>query len=72
MSDMDVAPDDLHDWVEEIHQMSGYVLDLSILLEGNISSKKITEREEWLINNAKKQYYESLEKLNNIENEYNA
>lgn len=71
LSDMDVAPDDLHDWVEEILQMSGYVLDLSILLEGNSSSKKITEREEWLINNAKKQYYESIEKLNNIENEHN-
>lgn len=51
--------------------MSGYVLDLSILLEGNSSTKKITEREEWLINNAKRQYYESIEKLNNIENEHN-
>lgn len=63
LSDMDVVPDDLHDWVEEILQMSGCVLDLSILMEGDNRTKKITEREEWLINSSKKQYYESVEKL---------
>lgn len=67
LSDMEVAPDDLHDWVEEIFRISGCVLDLSILLEGDNNSKKITEREEWLIKHARKQYYESIENLKRIE-----
>ena len=70
LSDMETAPDDLHDWTEEILQMSGYVLDLSILLEGDNRTKKITEREEWLINHARKQYCESIEKLKKIEDKH--
>lgn len=67
LSDLEVAPDDLHDWVEEILKMAGSVVDVSILLEGNRETKSITEREEWLISHATKQYYESVERLKELE-----
>ena len=67
LSDLDVAPDDLHDWVEEILKMAGSVVDVSILLEGNRETKSITAREEWLISHATKQYYESVERLKELE-----
>lgn len=68
LSDMEVAPDDLHDWVEEIFTMSGGVLNLSMIIEGNKEANSITTREEWMINHAIKQYYESVEKLKVFKN----
>lgn len=63
LSDGDIAPDDLHMWSEGIMQLAGYIVDFAILLD----SETITDRELWLINNAKKQYYEYLEKLKEVE-----
>lgn len=71
LTDMEAAPDGLHDWVKEILLMSGCVLDLSILLEGDMLSKRITEREKWLIDNARKQYNESIERIKKTEKELN-
>ena len=51
LSDMEVAPEEIHDWVEEIMQLSGWILDLSIYLEGDKQDGTITDREEWLIQN---------------------
>ena len=66
-SDMEVAPEEIHDWVEEIMQLSGWILDLSIYLEGDKQDGAITDREEWLIQNTIKKYNESLEKLKELE-----
>lgn len=68
LSDMEVAPDEIHDWVEEILQLSGWILDLSIYLEGNSQQEgTITEREAWLIQNAVRKYHASLERLRTLE-----
>lgn len=67
LSDMEVAPEEIHDWVEEIMQLSGWILDLSIYLEGDKHDGTITDREEWLIQNTIKKYHESLEKLKELE-----
>ena len=64
---MGIPPDDLCDWSEEILSLSGWVLDLSIFLEGNKYLGTITEREEWLIDNTVKHYYESIEKIKELE-----
>lgn len=60
---MEAAPEEIQDWVEE----SGWILDLSIYLEGDKQDGTITDREEWLIQNAIKKYHESLEKLKELE-----
>lgn len=67
LSDMEVASEEIHDWVEEIMQLLGWRLDLSIYLEGDKQSGTITDREEWLIQNTIKKYHESLEKLKELE-----
>ena len=35
LTDLDVAPTDLHDWSAEIESLAGQILDLSILLEND-------------------------------------
>lgn len=67
LSDMEVAPEEIHDWVEEIMQLSGWILDLSIYLDGDKQDGTITDREEWLIQNTVKKYHQSLEKLKELE-----
>lgn len=67
LSDMEVAPENIHDWGEEIMQLSGWILDLSIYLEGDRSDGTITAREEWMIQNTIKKYHASLEKLKELE-----
>ena len=67
LTDLDVAPTDLHDWSAEIESLAGRILDLSILLENDKYNGVIGERELWLINNAISHYNESLEKLKRIE-----
>lgn len=57
----------IHDWVEETMQLSGWILDLSIYLEGDKQDGAITDREEWLIQNTIKKYNKSLEKLKELE-----
>ena len=48
-------------------QLSGWILDLSIYLEGDKQDGAITDREEWLIQNTIKKYNKSLEKLKELE-----
>ena len=67
LSDTEIAPECIHDWIEEIVQLSGWILDLSIYLEGDERDGTITDREEWLIRNTINNYYESLEKLKELE-----
>lgn len=67
LTDLDVAPTDLHDWSAEIESLAGRILDISILLENDRGNGAIGERELWLINNAIGHYNESLEKLKKIE-----
>lgn len=63
LSELDIAPDDLHDWSEEIFNLAGCILDVSILLE----CEAVGEREQWLIGNAIRRYNESISKLYSIE-----
>jgi len=67
LSDLDVAPDDLHDWSEEITNLAGCVLDLSLMLQGDKINHEITDREQWLINDSIRRYNESLRRLSEIE-----
>ena len=67
LTDLDVAPIDLHDWSAEIENLAGKILDLSLLLENEKGNGVIGERELWLINHAIDCYNESLEKLKKIE-----
>lgn len=62
LTDIDAAPDDLYKWSEEIRNLAGYILDLSLLLE-----KEIGALEMWLIRKAIRDYYQSLEKLKQLE-----
>lgn len=67
LTDLDVAPTDLHDWSAEIENLAGRILDMSILLENDRGNGVVGERELWLINHAIGCYNESLEKLKKIE-----
>jgi hypothetical protein len=67
LTDRDIAPDDLHDWTEEITNMAGWVLDLSILIQNKKGNEEIGDREKWLIDNAVRHYRESMEKIKQIE-----
>lgn len=67
LTDLDVAPTDLHDWSAEIEHLAGKILDISLLLENEKENGVIGERELWLINYAIGCYNESLEKLKKIE-----
>ena len=62
LSGMDAAPDDLLEWADEIMDLAGWIVDMSLMLDGEIGA-----REAWLINNALRQYNESLIRLKNIE-----
>lgn len=62
LSEIDSVPDDLYAWANEIYDLAGWVLDLSLLFEG-----KIGESELWLINNSIRQYNESLERLKELD-----
>ena len=61
-SELDSVPDDLYEWTNEIANLAGWIVDLSLLLEDNVG-----ERELWLINNAVRQYNESLIRLKSLE-----
>ena len=67
LSDLEVAPDGLYEWTEQILELAGWILDLSLFLEGDKKEQRITDREEWLMQNARRKYYESMEKLKKIE-----
>ena len=67
LTDLDVAPIDLHDWSAEIESLAGRISDMSLLLKNDKGNGVIGERELWLINHAIDRYNESLEKLKKIE-----
>lgn len=67
LTDLDVAPTDLHDWSAEIDNLAGRILDMSIWLENDRGNGMIGEREIWLIKDAIACYRKSLEKLKEIE-----
>lgn len=69
LSDEDVAPDDLHDWSEEIMNLAGCVLDMSIILENKNQNGKLGNREIWLIKNSISHYHDGMEKIKQIEDE---
>lgn len=67
LSELDVPPNDLHDWCEAINSLAGWVVDLSLILENKQGGGVLGEREVWLINDAVRKYHESLEELAKIE-----
>ena len=67
LSDMEAAPDDLYEWTEEIVSLSGWIVDVSLYLEGDKKENIISDREEWLIQNSIRKYYGSLERLKQLE-----
>jgi hypothetical protein len=67
LTDGDITPDDLHDWTEEITNLTGWVLDLSILIENKKGNGEIGDKEKWLIDNAVRHYRESMERIKQIE-----
>lgn len=67
LTELDVAPNDLHDWAGEIECLAGSILDISLWLENSRGNGALGESEIWLINNGIRQYNESLEKLKKIE-----
>lgn len=71
LSDMNVPPDDLREWADEILSMVGFVLDISLMLKTGQSHNDIDDRELWLIKNAISNYYQSLERLKAIESNAN-
>ena len=62
LSEIDVSPDDLYEWSNEIVSLAGWVLDLALLINGEIG-----QRETWLINNSIRNYNASLERLAHLE-----
>ena len=67
LTDEDVPPDALHDWANEILDLAGWVVDLSILVKGLGKDGIIRENELWLMKNALRHYREAIEKLKEIE-----
>jgi hypothetical protein len=59
---MDVPPDDLKAWADEIMDLAGWVMDMALMLENEIGAREL-----WLINNSIRQYNESLIRLQNLE-----
>lgn len=66
LTDGDIAPEDLHDWSEEILNLAGWVLDLGLWLEQKQSGGEMGIGELWLIKQSIGKYYGSLEKLKEI------
>lgn len=69
LSEGDIAPNDLHEWAEEITNLAGWVVDMAVLIEKKPGNEEIGNREKWLIKNAVKRYYESMEKIKVLEAE---
>ncbi len=64
MTEMSMAPDELHDWFKEVENLAGCVLDMAILLGKN---EEYIDGYRWLMQNNIRRYYESLEKLKDME-----
>lgn len=67
LSEEDIAPDDLHNWSEEIMGLAGWVLDLALILENKDSH--FNGSQQWLTKHAIREYQASLERLKELEQE---
>ena len=66
MTEMSMAPDELRDWFNEVENLTGCVLDMAVLLN---KDDEYIDGNRWLIQNNIRRYYESLEKLKEMEAE---
>lgn len=64
LSEQERPPRDLYEWTEGICDLAGWVLDLSLYLERESIRE---ERDRWLIRNALRHYYESMDALAELE-----
>ena len=64
LSDAERPPRDLYEWTEGIIDLAGWVLDLSLYME---KDRLEEERDRWLIRNALRHYYESMDVLAALE-----
>ena len=62
LTDGGVAPVQLHKWCDEAENLTGCILDLSVLLD-EAKAETFDRREKWMMHYAVEQYYESLERL---------
>ena len=61
LSDAQVVPISHNDWAEKILEMSGWIVDMALLLENDKEWKK--DGMMWFIKNCVRRYQESLELL---------
>lgn len=64
MTELPVAPNELHDWFGAIENLAGCILDMAILLN---KDKEYADNERWLIQNCIRRYNEGLEKLKELD-----
>lgn len=65
MTELPVAPDDLHEWFKAVEDLAGCVLDMAILLK---KEEEYSGGERWMIQNCIRRYYEGVEWLKEMEN----
>lgn len=64
---MDVPPDDIHEWAEEVYHLAGCIQDIAMILHENRTEEKLEERYIWLIKNAVRRYYDTLQRIRQLE-----
>lgn len=67
MTDLPIAPDDLHSWSEEILDLAGWIVDMAILLEKPMEENVFDANSRYLIQMSVKRYHQSLENLKVLE-----
>ena len=63
---LDSPPDDLVDWMDEVEFLAGNILDMSMILR-QTSDAQYTARDQWLMQQAIRRYYNSLERAAALE-----
>lgn len=66
LSDVDIAPDDLKEWSDNIMDLAGWVLDIAVILEKH-RIMDLTSQDVWLIKDRIKHYYDALENIKAVE-----
>lgn len=67
LSDMDIPPVEIKEWSDEILNLAGDLLDISLVLGNAQKNNILDEREIWLVKNALSKYYSSLEKIKDMQ-----
>ena len=67
LSDGEMPPDDLHDWIEATMDLTGWILNLALILDQASEDGELGERKMWLIRYTTKRYYQSLEQLSGFD-----